>query len=296
MLHALAALPAPTAACADAAAPAPGWPARLRLVLAPGGARTRIVEREHRGPLLVQRPFYPEGDTCHVLLLHPPGGMVGHDTLDTSIELQPAARAFFTTPGAAKLYRSAGRRVQQVQQLGVAAGAALEWLPQPLIVYDGAHGQVQTRVQLAAGARFIGWDLLCLGRPASGETFADGWLRQDLAIYRAPRGTPLYREAWTLRGGAPALHAAWGLGGRPVLASLLATPATRATLDLAREVLAATKSSALAAAATLLDDLLVVRALATGTEVAHTGLETLWGALRPGIIGRAARRPRIWNT
>lgn len=296
MLHALAAQPAPMAVRADAAAPAVGWPARLRLVLAPGGTRTRIVEREHHGPLLVQRPFYPEGDTCHVLLLHPPGGMVGHDTLDTCIDLQRGARALFTTPGAAKLYRSAGRRVQQVQHLNVAAEAALEWLPQPLIVYSGAHGRVQTRVHLAAGARFIGWDLLCLGRPASGETFADGWLQQDLAIYCADRAAPRYREAWTLRGGAPALHAAWGLGGRPVLASLLATPATHATLDLAREVLAAAESSALTAAATLLDELLVLRVLATGTEVAHTVLETVWGALRPGITGRAARRPRIWNT
>ena len=42
---------------------------------------TRMTHVRHKGPLRVQRPFYPEGRNgcCHVYLLHPPGGLVSGD-------------------------------------------------------------------------------------------------------------------------------------------------------------------------------------------------------------------------
>ena len=89
------------------------------------------------------------------------------------------AHAQLTTPGAGKWYRSGDRRARQSVQLRVDAQALVEWLPQETIVFDGAEAELQTRVELAAGALFCGWDLLCLGRTASGERFAHG--RLDLA-------------------------------------------------------------------------------------------------------------------
>lgn len=55
----------------------PGWQAELELGLANRGIRTELVHRRQRGPLAVQRPFHPEGHSCHLYLLHPPGGVVG---------------------------------------------------------------------------------------------------------------------------------------------------------------------------------------------------------------------------
>ena len=56
-----------------------GWQAQLDLEYGLRGAKTRLTHKNQSGPLAVQRSFYPEGNTCHNYLLHPPGGVVGGD-------------------------------------------------------------------------------------------------------------------------------------------------------------------------------------------------------------------------
>src|SRR6185369_6129537 len=98
----------------------------------------------------------PEGPrVCHVYLLHPPGGMVGGDELAVDVVVAADAHALLTTPAAAKVYRTNGAPVRQTQRLRVADGGTLEWLPQETILYDGARATLDTRVELARGARFI---------------------------------------------------------------------------------------------------------------------------------------------
>ena len=50
------------------------WQGALSLVFENRGGKTYLTHRSHQGPLLVQRPFYPEGPVCHIYLIHPPGG------------------------------------------------------------------------------------------------------------------------------------------------------------------------------------------------------------------------------
>ena len=94
--------------------------------------RTILSRRSHRGPLMVQRPFTPEGpELPHVYLLHPPGGIVAGDTLAIDARLGEGCHALLTTPAAAKVYRSrpAADRSRQVQRLSAGPGSSLEWLP-----------------------------------------------------------------------------------------------------------------------------------------------------------------------
>src|SRR6185436_3067379 len=139
----------PTHSSTTSAEMSGGWQAALELGFAAEHGATRLARRAHRGPLVVQRPFLPEGPgVCHVYVLHPPGGLVGGDELTLDVDVATGAHALVTTPAASKVYRTNGAAVRQVQRLRVAGGATLEWLPQEAIIYDGARASLETRVEL----------------------------------------------------------------------------------------------------------------------------------------------------
>ena len=193
----------------------PSWHAELHLGFARNGEGTVLRENRHRGPLRVQKALYPEGDSlCQAILLHPPSGIAGGDQLAISVEVGADARAQLTTPGAGKWYRSGGAEASQRIEFSVAAGATLEWLPQETIVFDGARARMETRVSLAADSRYIGWDILCLGRAAAGERFDDG--RFDL-FFRVDRGNvPIWLERGGFDGNDPMLSSPAGWAGATV--------------------------------------------------------------------------------
>jgi len=253
----------------------------------------------------VQRPFFPEGrEVCHVYLLHPPGGLVGGDQLRVDVRVGPGAHALVTTPAATKLYRTAGATDRQEQRLRVAAGGALEWLPQETILYDGADAVLRTRVDLEAGARFVGGDVLCFGLPARDEGFARGRCRQALEIWRA--GRPLLVECGHLDGASPVHAARWGLGGATVLGTLVAAPAPPADRGVLTEKIRAAAGALPAGDLGAVTELapgdggaaevLVVRYVGARAERAHRFLHEAWRLLRPALLGRPAEPPRIWAT
>lgn len=273
------------------------WLGRLRLEIVSADGIARVAQRRHEGPLVIQRPFYPEGpEVVHLYLLHPPGGIVGGDRLETSIRVGPGAHALVTTPAAQKVYRSAGPEASQENALELASGAVLEWLPSEVIVFDRARATSTTRVSLADGAAFIGWEIGCLGRAECGEAFRSGSFAQHFELERGDR--PLLVERFLARGGGAFLTASWGLRGLPVVATLLAL--ARAPRD-ASALVDALRAKlplepALLGAATAVDEAVVVRVLGASVERVRAELVRAWSVLRPALLGREARPPRIWAT
>ena len=271
-----------------------GWSASLALSFTPGPGRTLLRGVRHSGPLRVQRPFYPQRDgTCHVYLLHPPGGLVGGDQLTIDVDVAAGARALVTTPAAGKLYRSEQRTARQVQRCRVAAGGSLEWLPQENIAFSGSWSEIATVVELSGDARFTGWEVTALGRPAAGERFTAGRLRQRFELWR--NGDPLWLERGTYDGGGEALDAAWGLGGRSAIGVMVAVGVATAELPALRDALDAALPGA-RHALTLRDDVLIGRALAATAEDVRRGLAAVWTAMRPARLGSPAVTPRVWAT
>lgn len=270
------------------------WQAELELGFARRGESTVLARRRHVGPLAVQKPLYPEGEAvCHAIVLHPPAGIAGGDELRIGAEVEAGAQALLTTPGAGKWYRSDGRLARQDIEIKVSPGGTAEWLPQETIVFDGAQAAMRTEVQLGAGARYLGWEILCLGRSASGERFGRGSLQLSTRIAR--EGRLLWAEQGALEGGSPWLESAAGFAGCTVSATLLAAgaPADAALIAACRGIGTDTDARC---GVTALPDLVVARWLGDSGEAARDWLEGIWQRLRPAFIGREAQRPRIWNT
>lgn len=278
-----------------------GWLGRLSLELTKTEHGTQLTRASHEGPLRIQRVLQPEGPECpHIYLLHPPGGVVGGDRLQTRVVLGAEAQVLLTTPAAQKLYRSQGERAEISNQLEVAASARLEWLPSETLAFSAAQALVTTRVVLAPAAAFIGWDIACYGMPARGETFDAGRVMSRFELFRGEM--PLAIESLDLGRGRDAenelLAARFALRGEPVVASLYAAPASGqiqpALVERVRDALGEPARGLCSVSS--LQELLVVRALGPNVEGVRASLIRAWTVLRPAIVGREAIQPRIWAT
>jgi urease accessory protein len=270
-----------------------GWHARLDLEFEARPDRTVLARRKHEGPLCVQRPFHPDEDgTCHVYVLHPPGGVAGSDVLELNVALHENARALLTMPAATKLYRSGGQTSRIEQRLTVKAGALLRWLPQETIAFDGARAKMLTRIDLEAGAHAIAWEVLCLGRPVSKQPFEHGALRTALEVYRG--GAPLVIDRARFIGDDSMLHAAYGMRGLPVLGTLICTAGDDSWVDALRE--ATSERWPESFSATRMPGAIVCRYLGARVEDAHNAFRCALDVLSEKLLGQKIAQPRIWLT
>ena len=273
----------------------PGWRAHLNLAFERRATRTVMVRCEHEGPLRVQRALYPEAEgVCHAIVVHPPAGIVGGDLLTLNAFVGDGAHVLLTTPGAGKWYRSAGAEAVLEQVLELGDGSVCEWLPQESLVYSGALGQQRLSVKLGADACFIGSDMLCLGRTASGERFEHGQFRSSVRLETATQ--VLWLERGCLRGGDPLLASPVGLGNWPVVGTLLiASDQCNADLLAKCRTLAVPEGGG-EGGVTLLPGLMVARWMGEHAEIGRQWFERLWAAIRQPLTGQPWQRPRIWNT
>src|SRR5439155_4544041 len=196
------------------------WKAQLALGFEAANGRTVLSRRASDGPLVVQKPLYPEGpQVCHAIVVHPPGGIAGGDHLILETGVEQGAAALLTSPGAGKWYRSGGPWARQ--QLSFDVRGALEWLPRETIVFDGALAELECEVRLEGEARYIGWEIVCLGRTGSGERFSRGKLRIRTAVMRERK--LLWLERGEIEGGGALMRSPVGLAGRSVFGTLIAT-------------------------------------------------------------------------
>ncbi len=265
----------------------------------PDGGRRSVLFDRHRGPLRVLASLYPEGPAvCHNVIVHPPGGIVGGDSLAIEANLSDGAHALITTPGATRFYRSAGEPAIQSVDARVGSGARLEWLPLETIVHTGAQGENRQRFTLAPGAEMIGWDVLALGLPASGEAFTAGHFTQHIEL----------PGVWLDRARIDAsdsrlLDSPLGWGGHRVLATLwfaagsaIAAARRDALLDVAREASAGSALAATAGATSAHAEVVALRLLAPRVEPAVALMSTVWARWRKLAWDLAPCAPRVWRT
>jgi urease accessory protein len=310
--------PSSGTASADVPGGPAGWHGLLELRFDVGPSGTRLVRNRHEGPLRLLKALRSEdGRRMEAVVVHPPGGLVGGDSLSIDLQVGPGARVLGTTPGAQKWYQGE-TTATSCTRLAVGAQAILEWLPQPALLFDRARARQTLAIELDVGACCVGWEILVRGRRAMGEGFDSGHIDQTLSISRA--GEPLWRER--LHAGAEdrIFDSPLGWDRRRIAASVWccapeADPhSLLAVRDRWRVLIDAAGTAgqdrpeagvgrawpaafSLRAGATMpADGLVLAKVLADDSEDLVSLCRQLWEAARTSLEGSAGSAPRIWRT
>jgi urease accessory protein len=278
------------------------WQGHVELEFVHRHGKTEALLRRSQSPLRVQRAFYPEGpEICYTTLLHTAGGMVGGDRLALNFHLQSQTSALITTAAASKIYGSYGQSslhlqglmAEQVIQINLAEHSYLEWLPQETIVFDGALYNQRLRVELAAGASWLGWEITRFGRTARGEKFVSGNWRSHTEVWQ--NGRPLWIDPQGLKGDIQLFNSPHGLAGQPVVATLawLGQPAPAELVTHLRHLWSARDRQG-QAGVTALELGLLCRYRGPSSAEAYDWLIQVWQALRQHEQRRSPQPPRVW--
>ena len=268
-----------------------GWIAELELRFSKSKSKTFLSTRKHIGPLTIQRPFYPEGDLCHLYLLHPPGGIVGGDQLSIEVNTDSNSSSLLTTPGATKVYRTSDHKHSTINQnFIVAEDSSFEWLPMETIVFPGANSQFSSKLLLSGNARVAAWEVYCLGRPAINESFDFGSLNFSLELWRD--GMPILLDKLMID--KTELESVVGLRGFPVFGTFIISKTNKKVLDTVRAMIIETDSCV--TGVTQIEDIIIVRSLAKKTYLVQDLFKKIWQTVRPLVFEREASIPRIWAT
>ena len=288
------------------------WLASLFLEFAIKSNVSQLVKTSRRGPLNVQKAFYPEGKDCaHVYLLHPPAGIVSGDELNIEICIQDSAHALITTPGANRFYRArtnlaiGDSKQIQISNVNVLGKGVCENFPLETIVYEGADAINQLDLSLSSQAHYIGWDISCLGLPAAGQPFKKGRFTQLNRVFID--GKLNFHDRINLTPNNNVCAHVAGLNNHSVFATMLAhAPKVRINgneksqlVERLREQIAHTDGvdkPSQKVSVTYIRDLLVVRYLGDHAEECKAIFTSIWKTIRPIYIQKEANVPRIWLT
>ncbi|MBW4511380.1 MAG: urease accessory protein UreD [Scytonematopsis contorta HA4267-MV1] len=268
------------------------WHGKLNLVYASRHNSTQLITNESKAPLKVQRPFYPEGEKiCHSVILHTAGGVVGGDRLSSNFHLQANSQALITTAAASKIYRSNGLQAKQKIEIKIDSGGCLEWLPQETIIFNDAIYRQDLRVELAANATFLGWEITRFGRSARGEKFVSGDWRSNTEIWRL--GVPLWIDRQWLPGREEVFASAYGLSGKPITGSFvwIGCNVSSEIVEKARNLLQGEGEFGV----TCLEHGLLCRYRGFSTSEVRNWFISVWLLLRMSFLGRGSSVPRVWQ-
>jgi urease accessory protein len=273
------------------------WRADLKLDYTLESQRT-VVRYLHQGPLRILQSLYPEGDQiCHNVLVHPPGGLVGGDTLDIQVTVAEGAHVLVSTPGATRFYKSGGHPALQQVVAHLADNAKLEWLPLEAIAYNDCEAINRAIFNLAPSAELITWDVTALGLPSSDMAFTQGHFQQHVEI------PGVWLERGNIRGEDTRwLNSPLGLAGGKCLASLVfasgsAIDSDRTTqaLEAAREVIESHPLRLQAGITCAHPQVIVLRVMSPLVEPTMDLLKKVWAVWRHTLWALPSTPPRIWS-
>ncbi|MGN1281361.1 MAG: urease accessory protein UreD [Succinivibrio sp.] len=267
------------------------WQASISLEFKKDGTGRSVMTRNrHIGPLVVQKPFYPE-IACHVYLLHPPGGIAGCDSLSIEAKVEEGAQVLLTTPGATKFYKTDGTFSRLTQSFFVSRNCSFEFLPAQNIYYKGTHTFVKTVFDLEDNAKFIFRDVSKCGMKDEEQPFEDSFLFNSVSIRQNGREKLIETSRVD---GQYDLYSKGSNNGSAYVGTYISNAVSQSTLESIREYLLTCEKCQSAAGIT--DEYLVVRFLSHDNEPIEKAIVKIWEMTRTEVVGLAPCHPRVWST
>ncbi len=251
--------------------------------------QTRIKRFYQEGCLKSRLPRPVTAGVCEAVLMNISGGIAGGDALSTTVTLGAAARVCIAGQAAERIYRALGTEPAFLStHIEIGQGAALDYLPQETILFDGFRLRRALDITLAEDARYFGVESLVFGRHAMGEHLRAGALRDQILLRRG--GKILLNDMIRLEGDVQALLARPALAnGAAAMATVIyAAPDAATLLEPVRALLHETPCEA---GASLVHGVLLARLLAPSSEMLRAAVVKMLCLCRNG-----SAPPRVWQS
>ncbi len=149
-------------------------------------------------------------------------GLLAGDNLGLSLKLEAGASLYLTDQAATKVHAMpiTGTKAITDLKIEVGAGASLEFVPEPLILFADAALEQTTRIQLHSDAELFWSEIILPGRLARGECYEFRHYFNRLEI-TSISGELWFRDAIHLEGKHNLFKHSELFASKPVLANLI---------------------------------------------------------------------------
>jgi urease accessory protein len=173
--------------------------ASLEFLVAAG--RTILGPQHTPHPFHITRPFHLADDPSGMATLYlqsSSGGLYGDDDLSIDVTARAGSNVHLTTQAAAVVHSARGGRTRQSVRIDVGEDAHFEYVPESMILFEGADLDASVDVILADGAVLMLCDATLIHDPDGGDqTFAA--FRNTISISNA-NSDPLLIERMLVSG------------------------------------------------------------------------------------------------
>ena len=159
-----------------------------RLAFAVQSDTTRLGHAFVCHPFHCTRPWYLDPAVPGMAVVYvqtPAGGLIQGDRAELRFSLDAGAQVHVTNQAAEKIHTMTANCALQRVGFSLGPGAYAEYCPEPLILFPGARFGQALRIELAAGASFLGTEIVLSRAAADGATFAA--LSTSLSVLDAER-------------------------------------------------------------------------------------------------------------
>ncbi|GIO13594.1 hypothetical protein J19TS2_31490 [Cohnella xylanilytica] len=182
------------------AAALPGVRAELKARASLAGGRPALTERYHTAPLKIAKSFdlaSPGGEPqLAVVQMDVSPGLLDGDRYLYDWTVGAGVRLYATNQAYTRVHPCPSSDARVETRLRIERDAALEWMPEPILLFKEAKYAGSTEIELESGAVAIVSDLVCPGRLARGESFEYASYDAKLAVRLEGELIHYQRQRW----------------------------------------------------------------------------------------------------